>query len=106
VSIKRHAIWRHSIGVQAPQHFALEGFRPNPATGGPVVAFTLANDTPAVLEVLDLAGRRVMRRDVGGLGTGRHIVPLAAARRLAAGVYVVRLHQAGRTLSARGVVVR
>jgi hypothetical protein len=107
VALKRHAIWRHySIEVPAPLQFALEGFRPNPSMGAPVVAFTLADDSPAVVEVLDLAGRRVMRQDLGGLGAGRHIVPLAATGPLAPGVYMVRLHQAARTLSARGVVVR
>ena len=104
---KRYAIWRgHSIEAPAPQRFSLEGFRPNPSLGAPAVAFTLGDDSPAVIEVLDLAGRRVLRHDVSGLGTGRHTVPLAQARRLAPGVYTVRLHHAGRTLSTRGVVVR
>jgi VCBS repeat protein len=107
VPFKRYAIWRgQSIETPAPQHFALEGFRPNPALRAPAVAFTLADASPATIEVLDLAGRRVLLREVGGLGAGRHLVPLESSTRLAPGAYVMRLRQAGRTLSARGVVVR
>jgi VCBS repeat protein len=85
---------------------ALEGFRPNPAFGAPVVAFTLADDSPATIEVLDLAGRRVLRREVGALGAGRHVASLGSNAHLAPGAFVMRLRQAGRTLTARGVVVR
>jgi hypothetical protein len=84
----------------------LEGFRPNPASGIPVVAFTLADDSPATLEVLDVAGRRLVTRALDGLGPGRHAFPLEEGRSLAAGVYLVRLHHGGRTFLARGVVVR
>lgn len=92
--------------MPASPRFALEGFRPNPAPGAPSIAFTLADDSPAMIEVLDLAGRRVMRREVGGLGAGRHLVAIDANQRLAAGAYVMRLRQGSRTVSARGVVVR
>jgi hypothetical protein len=43
---------------------------------------------------------------VGPLAAGRHVVELAEARSLAPGVYVIRLSFAGRTLQARGVVMR
>jgi hypothetical protein len=94
------------VDVPAAFHLALDGFRPNPALGSPVLAFTLADGSPATIEVLDLAGRRVMRRDVGGLGEGRHVLALDGGARLAPGAYVMRLRQAGRVLTARGVVVR
>ena len=51
-----------------------------------------------------MSGRRVAFREVGVLGPGRHVVNLA--QRLPAGVYVVRLLQDGRSLSARASVVR
>jgi len=70
------------------------------------VAFTLADDAPATIEVLDIAGRRVLRRDVRGLGVGRHAIRLEGAEGLAPGVYMVRLRQSGTTRHARGVVVR
>jgi hypothetical protein len=94
------------VVVPAALLLALEGFRPSPAFGAPVVAFTLADDSPAAIEVLDLAGRRVLRRDVGGLGAGRHLIQLEATKRLAPGAYLMRLRQAGRTLLARGVLVK
>lgn len=77
--------------------FALEGVRPNPAIGGRlVVRFALPSDEPATLALIDLAGRRVVERAVGSLGPGRHVTDLAAGRRLATGVYLVRLEQGPR----------
>jgi hypothetical protein len=93
-------------GRPASLAVALEGFRPNPASGAPTVAFTLASASPAAIEVFDLAGRRVLRRDVGGLGAGPHVITLGTGAVLTPGMYLVRLHQVGRTVSARGVVVR
>jgi cellulose/xylan binding protein with CBM9 domain len=91
---------------QAGPRLALEGFRPNPTEGVRLVAFTLVDDSPATLEVLDLAGRRVSLREVGGLGAGRHVVALDAGARLAPGAYIMRLTQERRSVCARGVVVR
>ena len=91
--------------VQAGPLLALEGLRPNPTQGVRLVAFTLVDDSPATLEVLDVAGRRVSLREVGGLGAGRHVIALDAGAHLAPGAYVMRLTQGRRTLCARGVVV-
>ena len=91
--------------VQAGPLLGLEGLRPNPTQGLRLVAFTLVDDSPATLEVLDLAGRRVSLREVGGLGAGRHVIALDAGARLAPGAYIMRLTQEGRSLCARGVVV-
>lgn len=84
---------------------ALEGFRPNPAAGSPVVAFTLPDASPARLELFDVAGRQVLAREVGSLAAGRQQVSLADAG-ISPGLYVIRLSRVGRTLSARGVVTR
>ena len=46
--------------------FALEGLRPNPTAEEPVVAFTLRRGGDASLDVLDLAGRRVVHRELWG----------------------------------------
>ena len=73
---------------------ALEGPHPNPAHGGRLlVNFTLPSDAAAALELFDLAGRRVAACDVGPLGAGRHAQELSPDRKLAAGVYLVRLTQ-------------
>jgi hypothetical protein len=86
--------------------FALEGLTPNPTTQVARAAFTLPDDTPATLELLDIGGRLLARHDVGMLGVGRHIVDAGAGIDLAPGMYVVRLTRAGAVLTARGAVVR
>jgi hypothetical protein len=94
------------VDVPPALQLALEGFRPNPAVGAPVVAFELRDESPATLEVMDVTGRRVSTRALYGLGAGRHALRLDEGRTLAAGVYLVRLQQAGHELISRGVVIR
>jgi hypothetical protein len=73
--------------------------------GDLAVAFELASDAPARLELLDIAGRRVLSRDLAGLGGGGHVLALArSASRPAAGLYFLRLTQAGRALTRRVVI--
>ncbi len=89
--------------------FALGGAWPNPARGdaGFSIAFSLPDAAPARLELLDLHGRRVLEREVGSMGAGSHVLPLQReSSGLAAGIYVVRLSQAGRTASSKVVLVR
>jgi len=86
--------------------FALEGLRPNPAVNELTVSFALPSAAPAVLELVDVAGRRLLQREVGSLGPGRHLVRLDPDRRPAPGIYWVRLTQAGRSLRSCGVLVR
>ena len=84
---------------------ALKGVTPNPSNGdGMHVDFSLPNARRATLALYDVSGRRVAFREVGSLGAGRHTVDLA--QRLPAGMYVIRLVQDGRSLSARASVVR
>jgi len=75
----------------------------NPTVGPLSVSFSLATGTPATLEAFDVGGRRAASRDVGTSGPGWHWASLG---RLPAGVYVVRLTQAGHSRSAHVVVVR
>lgn len=84
--------------------FALVGFVRNPAVDGLTIAFSLPDDTPARLDVLDVSGRRVWSRDVGALGAGAH--RLAVDVRLRPAVYFVRLAQGTRHATARGAVLR
>lgn len=94
------------VEVPGAYRHSLEGFRPNPAAGVPVVAFTLAGDAPATLEFHDIAGRQVLVREVGDLGAGRHELRMQGSGALSAGIYLVRLRAAGEVRHARGVVVR
>lgn len=85
---------------------ALRGVRPNPALNDLTVAFSLPDASPARIEVLDLAGRRVLVREVGTLGAGHHTLNLTNSQRLPAGIYLIRLASGGRSLVARATVVR
>lgn len=85
---------------------ALHGAMPNPVAGDLVVSFRLPDAEPARLELFDLAGRRIETKDVGALGPGRHTTTLAPARRLAAGVYMIRLTRGNEERTARAVVLR
>jgi hypothetical protein len=97
---------RELVGVAGPSpRIALRGFVPNPARGGAAtLAFTLADDSPARLEVIDLAGRLRFRREVGALGGGTHRI--AVPERLGAGVYFVRLTCGRDVVRARSAVIR
>jgi hypothetical protein len=89
-----------------PDHLQLDGLRPNPAYHEVSVAFSLVSREPAVLDLLDITGRRAMTRDVGSLGPGRHVVRLADGASLPAGVYWLRLRQGSETRAARAVILR
>jgi hypothetical protein len=94
--------------VREASSFALglEGARPNPALRVPRVWFVLPSGEAATLELIDVAGRRVARREVGALGPGRHAVTLGTARELAPGLYFVRLAQGGQALNSLVAVIR
>lgn len=94
------------IDVPVPSTFALAGLRPNPASGDLFVAFSLPASAPAKLEIFDLSGRRLLSQEVGGMGTGAHQLRLTEGRRLASGVYTIRLSQRAHVVSMRAVVVR
>jgi hypothetical protein len=93
------------VEVPSALRFALDGFAPNPAIGTPSVSLTLPQAEEARLEVFDLRGRLVTRRDLSSLGPGRHVVPLDMGTSLASGVYLIRLTQGPLVAQARGVVL-
>jgi hypothetical protein len=74
--------------------------------GGRLTArFTLPVEARATLEVFDVTGRALERREVGTLGAGSHAVTLGDGRPFGAGVYFVRLVQGANSATARVVVV-
>jgi hypothetical protein len=92
------------VGGPAAVEFALSGVKPNPSNGNGIhIGFSLPDSRRATLALYDVSGRRVVFREVGEMGAGRHTVTLA--RGLPAGLYVVRLSQGGRSLSTRAAVV-
>jgi hypothetical protein len=93
------------VEVPAELALALEGLRPNPAVSDPVVSFTLASRDAARLELADVAGRRVLVRDLTGLSPGRHTLRLDTALP-PAGLYFLRLTQGGHSVTVRAVIAR
>ncbi len=93
------------VGVAAPR-FHLHGAQPNPVVGDLVVGFSLVSGEPARLELYDLAGRRVLAREVGTPGPGTHRFLLARGARLPAGLYTLVLSQGAARATARAVVLR
>src|SRR5262245_28367729 len=87
----------------ASADFALRALG-NPSVGTLRVSYSLPSNAPAALEVYDVTGRQLSSRDIGGAGLGLHTAKLADW--MPAGVYVVRLSQAGRSMATRISVVR
>ena len=77
---------------------------PNPTRSEMTALFSLPAPGRATLELFDVMGRRVSRRDLS-LGEGSHAVPVAPGARLSPGLYMVKLSSGGTTLRARAVVV-
>jgi subtilisin family serine protease len=94
------------ITAPASAPFALFGLQPNPAVREVRVAFSLPDDRPATLELLDLAGRRVRFQAVGSNGPGRHVISLGPTGSLPSGVYLVRLERDGRRFVSKCVVMQ
>jgi hypothetical protein len=96
------------VGVGSGEEvaFALEPPFPNPTrSGAMIVRFTLPSAAVASLELLDVAGRRVITQEVGSLGPGDHVIDLAVGRRFKSGVYFVRLRQGNGARVQRVVVL-
>jgi len=79
---------------------------PDPARTGLALEYRLPTPGPAELELYDVAGRRLARRDLPGREAGVQRVALAEGNRLGPGVYWVRLSQNRREVKAKVVVIR
>jgi hypothetical protein len=86
----------------APQ---LRAIFPNPAARELTIDYQLSRDAPASLEVLDAAGRTVLRRELAAApGAAQTVLERSAA--MTPGVYWLRLAQSGRASASRVVFVR
>jgi len=96
------------LWVEVPNTLALAlgGLQPNPAVAELVAAFTLPRTEPATLDLIDLAGRRIVSKDVSSLGAGNHRVRIAESGAVSPGVYWLVLQQGGERKVARALVVR
>jgi VCBS repeat-containing protein len=76
---------------------------PNPTRGLLSLEFALAGSGAATMELIDVAGRRVVKWPVGEMGPGRHT--LALKQRLPIGVYLARLTEGPRVRTAKIAVI-
>ena len=86
--------------------FALHGLQPNPSRGEAYASFTLPARAGGELELLDVGGRRVLAREIGTLGPGRHVVRLDERAPVPPGLYLLRLRWSDRVATARAIVMR
>ena len=93
------------VGV-APHATALSlsAPRPNPARGAVALDVTLPNDSPARVELLDVAGRVLRTQLVHG--TGPHAIAFADLATLAPGLYFARVTHPLGSATSRVVVTR
>jgi len=70
------------------------------------VSFSLPSAQRATLELLDVTGRRIVRREVGSFGVGPRTLDLSQGQHLAPGLYLVRLTQGANTRTTRVAVLR
>ena len=78
----------------------------NPAHAPLLMEFALPNASPAVLEMFDTSGRRMLARRLEGLGSGRHRYALGDGAWFPSGSYIVRLTQDGRAVTRKLMVIR
>jgi hypothetical protein len=90
----------------APAALTLGPVTPNPLIGRFRVSFTLPSSAPASVELVDLAGRRLLAREVGTLGPGPHQLEVGDASAFQPGLYFLRLTQGDRSKVARVVIRR
>jgi hypothetical protein len=115
------AVGDYSFGVKAYESSSVERVEmvplshglcarvhPNPVTGGPVVSFTLESPGDVTLRVIDVLGREIARKEIGGLAPGIHMEAFSASARdgrpLPAGVYWIEL-EAGPQREAEAFVL-
>lgn len=89
-------------GLQAS---VLCGIAPNPFNPATEVSFRLAHPSSVLLEVYDVAGRRIAELVHGQLDAGAHKVPFDG-RELASGVYFARLVADGASQTRKMMLVK
>lgn len=94
------------VRIPVATALALRGFLANPSPGDATVEFALPDAAAATLELIDVTGRTIERREVGELGAGQHRVRLVADRTLSPGLYFIRLQRGEETRKVRASVVR
>ena len=87
-------------------HALLSLTAPSPARSTIRAEFTLPREAPARLALVDVTGRIVDQKEVGGFGAGEHSVDLGHSGALGPGIYFLRLSQGARLVTRRVVLLR
>jgi len=92
--------------VQVPAFaLAVRLASPNPVRGELSAEVELPSSAVAWIEVIDVQGRVIERKEVGGSGPSIFRVPIASDKHLASGVYFIRLTQGGKTATRQAVLI-
>ncbi len=94
------------VAPAVPAALQIEGTMPNPARNHVECSFRLPRPGTAELELFDTSGRRVAQRVLVGLRAGHHLANLEHLDGQKAGVYYLRLTQAGAMASTKVVLTR
>lgn len=94
------------VEVPAATMLDVQRLGPNPGRGPLQFALATPARGPATLELLDVAGRVIDRRQWSDLPAGRQVVTLDGVRTSAPGCYFVRFEAGGHALTRSVVVLR
>lgn len=97
---------RGGFGTPDVHALAIRVLASDPRTNGLHFGITLAEDGPARVDVIDVAGRSVVSRELASLEAGPHDIHLASGVALSPGIYFVRLRQGGHVAHSRTAVLR
>ena len=84
-----------------PRPLGIDRVTPHPTAGGLDLSYSLAGWEPATLELLDPAGRLILRRSLGAPGPGAHVLRLGREDFARPGIYFARLRQSRGTAIAK-----
>ena len=93
-----------SIQAGAPA-LAVAGVQLAAGSRVPLLQVTVPSASAVRLEMFDVAGRRLADRSFTPAAIGRNAIPLAEARALRAGIYLVRVTQGGKSAVGRALIV-
>jgi hypothetical protein len=98
------------VAAALPRELALSSPAPNPLRSGATLRLALPHDADVALAVLDAQGRRVRTLLAGAQPAGEHAITWDGrddgSRRVADGIYVVRLACEGRVITRRIAALR
>jgi hypothetical protein len=105
IRVLRHGGPPSSVPRSTPRVLSIQAPSTGVATGSLRVAFTLVDEAPARIEVLDVAGRVIASREVGGRASAESTVEFAGPG-FSPGIYFLRLRQGVNEARTRCVVMR